>query len=74
MIAKKTKSKDAQAAEFIGGAGKNGQAKLELRAITVNVDRELLERIDSMARLMGLNRSSFIISATAEKLRQLEQK
>jgi hypothetical protein len=61
---------------FIRNAGKtNGAgARRKLVPVWVNLDQELLDRVNDMAKVMGLNRSAFIVNAVAEKLRQLEQK
>jgi transposase-like protein len=61
-----------QAKKFI--RGKSGPAAArELVGVLINFDRELLDRITQAAREMGLNRSAFIVSAAAEKLRPLER-
>jgi hypothetical protein len=76
MIARKPKTSAAKAATFINAKAPNGSAavKLDRKPVLVNIDGALLERIDAMAREMGLNRSAFIINSVAEKLRALEQK
>jgi hypothetical protein len=64
-----------KAARFIRNAETAGAgAKRKLVPVWVNLDRELLDRVNGMAFAMGLNRSAFIVNAIAEKLRQLEQK
>lgn len=46
---------------------------LDLVAIQVNFDRRLLDRINSHARALGLNRTAFIVNAVGEKLLSLER-
>jgi hypothetical protein len=74
MIVQKPK-KETQAASFIARAGstsaRNGRARNNVRVIT-GFDAEFLARLDRAARSMGLNRSAFIVSAVAERLRELE--
>jgi hypothetical protein len=63
-------ARDKKAEKFI--RGKNGTPPpRELKAVPVNFDVGLLERIDLAARDLGLNRSAFIVSAAGEKLRSL---
>jgi hypothetical protein len=47
-------------------------ARLDMVPVMLNLDRTLLERINDMARQMGLNRSAFIVYSVSEKLRSLE--
>jgi hypothetical protein len=66
---------DVDAARFIRKAKTDGAgARRKLVPVWVNLDQELLDRVNDMAKAMGLNRSAFIVNAVAEKLRQLEQK
>jgi hypothetical protein len=65
-ITKETKTK-----RFIQGPAAASDGKLELQPVLINFDKALLGRIDSTARSMGLNRTAFIVSAAAEKLRSL---
>ncbi|HEY2351963.1 MAG TPA: hypothetical protein VGH83_05600 [Candidatus Acidoferrum sp.] len=72
----KKSAKETKAAKFITDAGKNGRAsqdRLDLVPVLVNFDRGLLTRVDAMAKEMGLNRTAFVVSASAEKLRALER-
>jgi hypothetical protein len=76
MIAPKPK-KETQVASFIararaGTSARNGRARNNVRVIT-GFDAEFLARLDRAARKMGLNRSAFIVSAVAERLRELEK-
>jgi hypothetical protein len=69
MIAKKPKSKPASAPAakaFLGKANKR-----VLKPIIINVDVDLLARIDLAASESGLNRTAFIINAVSEKLRAI---
>jgi hypothetical protein len=73
MIAKKpTSSKEGK---FIAGAAANGapRGQFNFQRIVTNFDQELLNRVDNLARGMGLNRSAFIIMAVSEKVRQMEK-
>jgi hypothetical protein len=62
-------NKESKAKKFIQGPADDG--KLELQPVLINFDKALLARIDSTARSMGLNRTAFVVSAVAEKLRAL---
>lgn len=72
MIGRNPKNKDAKASRFIGKA--TVENKRELVQVWLNVDAQLLARVDAMARSMGLTRSAFMISAVARELNQLEGK
>lgn len=75
MTIARNPKKDAEASRFIRGASKDGAgARRKLITIWLNVDEDLLNRVNDMAKSMGLNRTAFITNAVAEKLRQLEQK
>jgi post-segregation antitoxin (ccd killing protein) len=76
MTIARNPKKDVDAARFIRGARKTdgAGARRKLVPVWVNLDQELLDRVNEMAKAMGLNRSAFIVNAVAEKLRQLEQK
>jgi hypothetical protein len=76
MTIARNPKKDVDAARFIRNADKtNGAgAKRTLVPIWVKFDQELLDRVNGMAKAMGLNRSAFIVNAVAERLRHLEQK
>ena len=58
-------------AKFIRGNGAT-PPKLDRLPVMINLDRSFLDRIDTMAQEMGLNRTAFITNALAEKLRALE--
>lgn len=72
MIARKPK-KENQAATFIARGAGNGRGRRAAVRIITRFDAAFLERIDKAAEAMGLNRSAFIVSAVAERLRQLEE-
>lgn len=73
---------EKQAEAFISGAGQqpsqptpdqtpeetNGNKK----PIMVRVDPEMLKRIDRAAKRLGISRSAFMVSSTAEKLESME--
>ncbi len=42
------------------------------KPIMVRVDPDILERIDRAAKRLGISRSAFIVSSTAEKLERME--
>jgi hypothetical protein len=42
------------------------------KPIMVRVDPEMLKRIDRAAQRLGISRSAFIMSSTAEKLERME--
>ncbi|MBV9469974.1 MAG: ribbon-helix-helix protein, CopG family [Abitibacteriaceae bacterium] len=65
---------DQEAEAFILGAGQpapeeNNQNK---KPIMVRVDPDLLQRIDRAAKRLGISRSAFMVSSTAEKLERME--
>jgi hypothetical protein len=70
MIAKKPKSKPAASAQHFAGKAN----KRVLKPIIINVDIDLLARIDLAASESGLNRTAFITNAVSEKLRILNGK
>jgi Ribbon-helix-helix protein, copG family len=43
------------------------------KPIMVRIDPNILKRIDSAAKRLGISRSAFIVSSTAEKLERMEQ-
>lgn len=65
--------RDAQA--FISGAGQ-GRVEVPERQlkepIMVRIAPDLLGRIDSAAKRLGISRSAFIVSSTAERLERME--
>lgn len=65
---------DREAEAFIAGAG---AAPTEARQpnkqpIMVRIDPDLLQRIDRAAKRLGISRSAFIVSSTAERLERME--
>jgi hypothetical protein len=48
------------------------QAATGKKALLVRFPSEMLERMDKAAARLGLNRSAFIVSSTAEKLERME--
>lgn len=73
MIARKPKRKEGKAIGFIRGASApNKPAKRRKVRVITGVDEGLLERVDAAAAAQGLNRSAFVMTAIAERLRQLE--
>lgn len=75
MTIARSPKKDAAASRFIRNAKDTAAgARRKLVPVWVNVDQDLLDRLNDMAKAMGLNRSAFIVNAIAERLRQLEQK
>ncbi len=73
---------DRQAEAFISGAGQQPaqpspdpapkEAQENKKPIQIRVDPELLKRIDRAAKRLGISRSAFIVSSTAEKLESME--
>lgn len=66
-----TAIKDAQAEDFISGAGKNVAASPEVedatrKPVVVRIPSDLLKRIDQAARRKSISRSSFIVSSLAD--------
>jgi hypothetical protein len=74
MIAKNPRpsAKDKKTDKFIRGSKASAPAR-KLVPVLINFNRELLDRITEAARESGLNRSAFIVSAAAEKLRAIER-
>ena len=64
--------KDAEA--FISGAGQQVTEERDpnKKPIMVRIDPALLERIDRAAKRLGISRSAFIVSSTAERLERME--
>ena len=64
--------KDAEA--FISGAGQQATEERDQnkKPIMVRIDPDILERIDRAAKRLGISRSAFIVSSTAEKLERME--
>ena len=69
MITRAPKKKSAT--KFIGQAESEPAGRRRLVPVTVNFDIEFLERVDRVAKQMGLNRSAWLINAAAEKLHHL---
>jgi hypothetical protein len=69
MLARKVKSAEVKADKFIHAG--NGKAPRDLVPVIISFDRDLLARLDRRAKSMGLNRTSFVVNAAAEKLLQL---
>ena len=66
-----TVAKDAQADDFISGAGKAGAAVAEPdescpKPLVVRIPADLLKRIDQAAKRKSISRSSFIVSSMAD--------
>jgi predicted HicB family RNase H-like nuclease len=64
--------KNAEA--FISGAGQQATEERDAnkKPIMVRIDPALLERIDRAAKRLGISRSAFIVSSTAERLERME--
>lgn len=63
--------KDAEADNFISGAGKTGTAVADLeesgrKPVVVRIPADLLKRIDQAAKRKSISRSSFIVSSMAD--------
>jgi len=70
---KRNTLKEAKADSFIAGAAKpTGDQEQNRKPIMIRVQPEMLERIDRAAKRLGLTRTGFIISSTAEKLERME--
>lgn len=67
---------EREAQAFISGAGQPSaateQAKQNKEPIMVRIDPDLLGRIDRAAKRLGISRSAFIVSSTAERLERME--
>lgn len=66
---------DAKAQSFISGAGKapiEADHEQNRKPIMIRVQPEMLDRIDRAAKRLGLSRTAFIISSTAERLERME--
>jgi len=64
---------ERQAEDFISGAGaRSTQAVRENRKPTmIRIPPDLLKRIDSGARRLGISRAAFIVQSAAEKLERM---
>ncbi len=78
-IAKNPKRSTATVAEkeadaFISAAGHpvGDDASENKKPIMIRIAPELLERIDRAAKRLGISRSAFIVSSTAERLERME--
>ena len=63
--------KDAEADNFISGAGKAGtavadQEESSRKPVVVRIPADLLKRIDQAAKRKSISRSSFIVSSMAD--------
>lgn len=63
--------KDAEANNFISGAGKAGTAVADQeesgrKPVVVRIPADLLKRIDQAAKRKSISRSSFIVSSMAD--------
>lgn len=63
--------KEAQADDFISGAGKTGNGELQAddygrKPVVVRIPADLLKRIDQAAKRKSISRSSFIVSSMAD--------
>lgn len=66
---------DRDAEAFISGAGQSPATEerdANKRPIMVRIDPDILERIDRAAKRLGISRSAFIVSSSAEKLERME--
>lgn len=85
LSANPTSDKEREAEAFISGAGQGvtggqnagGQGAMSTpeqnkKPIMVRIDPEILERIDRAAKRLGISRSAFIVSSTAERLERME--
>jgi hypothetical protein len=65
-----TASKEAQADDFISGAGKASTALAEdesgRKPVVIRIPADLLKRIDQAAKKKAISRSSFIVSSMAD--------
>ncbi len=65
-------TKDAQADDFISGAGKAGGAAVTeqddsgRKPVVIRIPADLLKRIDQAAKRKSISRSSFIVSSMAD--------
>ena len=70
-----TASGDREAAAFISGATRpsaQGTGNENRKPIMVRIPPALLTRVDRGAKRLGISRSAFIVSSTAEKLERME--
>ena len=67
---------ETAAGSFIAGAGQSPAAEKPRDAnrvpTMIRIDPNLLERIDTGAKRLGLSRSAFIVSSAAEKLERMQ--
>ena len=61
---------DQKAKTFISGVSARTQ-KANKKAIMIRVEPELLERIDSYAKRLGLSRSAFLVSSAAQRIENM---
>ncbi len=80
-IVKNPKRNDSSVSEreaqaFISGAGQTEPPPLPARQlkdpIMIRITPDMLRRIDVAARRLGISRSAFIVSSTAERLERME--
>jgi hypothetical protein len=69
---KRSTSREAKAEQFIAKAGKQTGGDVARKPIMIRIQPDMLERIDKGAKRLGLTRTGFIISSTAEKLERME--
>lgn len=70
-----TRVGEREAQAFISGAGQASAAVQDRQLkepIMVRVAPDLLSRIDAAAKRLGISRSAFIVSSTAERLERME--
>jgi hypothetical protein len=65
-------SAEHKAEAFISGAESSDGQGRNKKPTMIRIDPELLKRIDTCARRLGLSRSAFIVSSAAEKLERME--
>ncbi len=65
---------ERQAEAFVSGAGQQSpdEPDANKKPIMIRIDPGLLERIDRAAKRLGISRSAFIVSSTAERLERME--
>jgi hypothetical protein len=64
---------DRRAEAFISGAAvKTGEADRNRKPTMVRIPRDILARIDTGAKRLGISRSAFLVQSAAEKLERME--
>jgi hypothetical protein len=70
----KRNTSEKKAEAFISGAGELNQEESARRTpVMLRIPSDMLPRIDKAAKRLGLTRSGFLVSSTAERLNRMEE-